>query len=144
MTTKEDQFQFWLMEMSEAIERFFRSIEPDVAARLDFSPESLKELENLALATYPHIDDLKKPSESKMVDGMARYVGEVFRKNLGGKWFIDYSDEKNAFYGLPQLKEMKGQRTQICPLTLVSASTDRRSGEFITKVFNNIYKNSQS
>lgn len=74
---------------------------------------------------------------------MARYVGQVFRKKLGGKWTIDYSDKKNAFYGLPQLVGMNGQRTQICPLTLVTASTDRRTGSFIRMVFDNNAKDAE-
>lgn len=138
---EDDQFQCWLMDTSDAIERFLQSIPADVGARLDFSADSLKEIEGLILATYPHIDELKKPSEAKLVDGMARYVGEVFRKHLGGQWFIDFADKKNAFYGLPQLKGMAGQRTQICPLTLVSASTDRRTGNFIHTVLENISRN---
>ena len=137
MTDADDQFQMWLMDMDEAIQRFRRSVSEDVATALDFTPESLSTLESVVLAKYNCVDEIKKPSEAKVVDGMARYVGQVFRKKLGGKWAIDYSDKKNAFYGLPQLVGMNGQRTQICPLTLVTASTDRRTGSFIRTVFDN-------
>jgi len=140
MTDADDQFQMWLMDMDEAIERFRHSVSEDVATALDFTPESLKTLESIVLAKYSCVDEIKRPSEAEPVDGMARYVGEVFRKKLGGKWMIDHSDQKNAFYGLPQLVEMNGQRTQICPLTLVTASTDRRTGSFIRTVFNSSAK----
>lgn len=135
MTDADDQFQMWLMDMDEAIERFRQSVSEDAAKALDFTPESLSTLESVVLAKYTCVDEITKPSEAKAVDGMARYVGEVFRKKLGGKWTIDYSDRKNAFHGLPQLVGMSGQRTQICPLTLVTASTDRRTGSFIRTVF---------
>ncbi|MGI2035626.1 hypothetical protein ACRQ1B_24920 [Rhizobium panacihumi] len=138
MTEEQDQFEFWLMDMDDAIENFRRSIPAELASRLDFSDESLKILESFVLEIYPDVETIKQSGEAKMIDGMSRYVGEVFRKHLGGRWFIDYSDKKNAFYGLPQLKNLKGQIVQICPMTLVSASTDRRRGDFIFSVFSNM------
>lgn len=141
MSNEDDQFQVWLMDMSDAIERFRLSIPADVAARLDLSPESLTVLEEFLLASYRTVDDVKRQSEAKLVDGMARYVGQVFRKHLGGKWTIDFADKANAFYGLPQLTGMTGQRAQICPLTLITASVDRRTAKFIRTIFDNNLRN---
>jgi hypothetical protein len=141
MTKQEDQFQVWLMDMSDAIERFQQSLPNELRGRLDYSPESLDVLEGFALTKYPSPEDAKKPSEAAAVDGMARYVGEVFIKRLGGRWMIDHSNPKNAFYGLPQLSGMAGQQVQLCPLTLVTASLDRRTGSFIRQVFDNNRRN---
>lgn len=138
MSKEDDQFQVWLMNMNDAIDSFRQSIPTEVAARLDFSADSLSSIEGLALSNYNTIDDIKQLSEAKSVDGMARYVGQVFRKYFGGKWTIDFTDKNNAFYGLPQLVEMDGQRTQICPLTLITASVDRRTGIFIRTIFDNL------
>ena len=142
MADHDDQFQHWLMDMDDAIARFLATMPEADARKLDFSAESLKAIEAFALRAYASIDALKQPSESVAVDAMARYVGETFRRHLGGNWFIDFSDPKNAFYGLPQLKGMRGQTAQICPMTLASASTDRRKGDFIHTVFRNIEKRS--
>ena len=144
MADQDDQFQHWLMDMDDTIARFLAKMPDDDARQLDFSAQSLNAIEAIALRVYAGIDELKKPSESAAVDAMARYVGETFRRHLGGKWFIDFTDQKNAFYGLPQLKDMRGQTTQICPMTLVSASTDRRKGDFIHTVFRNIEKRSMN
>lgn len=141
MTNQEDQFEVWLMDMSDAIERFRLSIPKSVGERLDFSPDSLNAIEAFILATYSNVDEIKEQSEAQMVDGMARYVGQVFRKHLGGKWSIELVDKQNVFYGLPQLVGMAGQSTQICPLTLVTASTDRRTGKFIKTIFDNHMQN---
>lgn len=141
MTKEDDQFQMWLMDMTDAITRFRQSVPDNIGARLDFSPNSLAAIEEFALATYPTVADAKKKTEAKLVDGMARYVGQVFRKHLGGKWTINFADKKNAFYGLPQLTDMDGQKTQVCPLTLVTASLDRRTGKFIRTVFDNHLRN---
>lgn len=139
-TTEDDQFQVWLMDMGDAIERFRASLPQNTSMQLDFSPESLSVAESFALERYSSIDEVKRQSEANLIDGIARYVGQVFRKNFGGKWIIDYSDPKNAFYGLPQLTGMVGQRTQMCPLTLVTSSVDRRTGKFIKTIFDNYKK----
>ena len=144
MADQDDQFQHWLMDMDDAIARFLATMPDADTQKLDFSADSLKAIEALALRAYAGIDELKKPSEAVAVDAMARYVGETFRRHLGGKWFIDFADQKNAFYGLPQLKDMRGQTAQICPMTLVSAATDRRKGDFIHTVFQNLEKRSRA
>ena len=137
MTDGDDAFQCWLMDMDDAIDRLRRALPEAVGASLDFSPDSLAAIERFALGLYPTVQDAKRPEEAVRIDGMARYVGEVFRKSLGGQWRIDFSDAKNAFHGLPQLVAMRGQRVQICPLTLVTASLHRRTGRFLRLVFDN-------
>jgi len=123
------------MDMADAIERFRQSLPESVRERLDFSPESLNVIEALVLGEYSSPEQLQKHGDVALIDGMARYVGQVFRQHFGGKWFIDYGDPKRAFYGLPQLRDMAGRRTQQCPITLVTASADRRTGKFIKTVF---------
>lgn len=125
------------MEMDDAISMYRRTLPKSLADKLDFSPDSLGAMERHILETYANVTEAKAPKEAKRLDAMARYVGEVFRKHFGGKWKIDYSDKKNAFYGLPQLAGMKGQDVQFCPLTLVTASTHRRTGTFVRKIFDN-------
>lgn len=134
---EEDLFQYWLIDMDDAIERFRDSLPANIAEQLDFTPDSLNVIEAYILERYAAFDDIKKPSEAYAADAMARYVGEVFRKNFGGKWIIDYADKKNVFFGLPQLRGMAGQRAQMCPRALVTASTGRRSGNFFRKIFDN-------
>lgn len=137
MSEEFDQFQAWLMEMDDAISAFRRTLPKAISDKLDFSAGSLGVLEKLILDTYPDVAAAKAPAESRRLDGMARYLGEVFRKHFGGKWKIDHSDRKNAFYGVPQLAGMKSQNVQFCPLALVTASTQRRTGSFFSKLFEN-------
>ena len=82
MTSENDQFQLWLLDISDAIERFRQSLPPDLTARSNFSSESLSDVEAHALAKYPTASDIKQPSEAAVVDGMARYVGEVSGNTL--------------------------------------------------------------
>jgi hypothetical protein len=136
-----DKFEYWLMDMDDALIRFVDTLPTEIKAQIDFSPESLVVLEAWLLSKYSDTDKIMLMTESKVVDGAARYVGEVFRRCLGGKWVIDFKDKNNVFYGLPQLSGLPGQTVQICPLTLVTASTDRRTGKFLYTIYLNNKKN---
>jgi hypothetical protein len=127
----EEKFEYWLMDMNDAIERFIHMMPNEISERLDYSVESLSVLEAWFLEKYKSLEQIKPQSEAGIVDGAARYIGETFRKILGGKWTLDLSDGKNAFYGLPQLIGCKNQVTQICPIKLVSVSISRRTGNLI-------------
>ena len=131
------------MEMQDAISAYRRTLPKSLADKLDFSPDSLGVMEAHILETYANVNEAKAPTEAARVDAMARYVGEVFRKHFGGKWKIDYSDKKNAFYGRPQIAGMKSQEVQFCPLALVTASTQRRTGTFFRNIFDNYVRDSK-
>lgn len=132
-----ERFEYWLADMDDALTRFLDSLPGEVKGRLDHSPQSLSALEEWLLSRYPGTDAMLPTSESQVVDGAARYVGEVFRRSLGGKWTIECKDQRNAFYGLPQLTGLPGQQAQLCPLTLVTTSADRRTGKFLQMVYLN-------
>lgn len=131
----QDRFEFWLMEMDESIRRFSDSLPEEETKRLDFSVGSLSCLEFWLISRYDGPMDIMRPTEAGVHDGAARYIGETFRKNLGGKWKIDFADKKNVFFGVPQINEMKGQVTQFCPHALVTTLLDRRSGGFLAAIF---------
>ena len=53
---KEDQFQLWLAEMDDALDRFLRRLPMGVAMRLDYTQASLLVLEKwLRLALSPSL-----------------------------------------------------------------------------------------
>jgi hypothetical protein len=126
--------------MDPALDRFVKSLPNPIA--MDYSIASLGLLEDFLIKKYPDAKSALLPSEGEIVDGAARYLGEVFRVRLGGgSWFIDYRDEKNAYFGLPQLRDVPGQKVQICPHTLVTTAIDRRTGTFLANIFFNLKKN---
>lgn len=135
-----DGFQYWLMEMDDAIEYFMKSIPNEISIKLDYTPESLLVLEEYILHKYADIESARKKSEAKFFDGASRYLGELFRKLDGGKWYIELERKDNFFYGLPQVVGGKNQVTQLCPLALVRASTDRRKGDYLYKILMNRIK----
>ena len=129
-----EKFQYWLVEMDSALESFFKFLPTEMRTELDYTPASVDTLERWLLRKYETIDSLKLDTEKVIWDGASRYIGETFRKCLGGKWHIDKPNKKIMFSGLPQLVEMRGQVGPVCPLTLVSAALDRRVGNFISSL----------
>lgn len=128
---KEDQFQLWLAEMDDALDRFLRRLPMGVAMRLDYTQASLLVLEKWLLDRFPDFETTRPLESSLDLDGAARYFGETLRREFGGKWFVNLNEEKLIFFGVPQLRGMRGQATQICPLATITASTERRTGKFL-------------
>ena len=69
---------------------------------------------------------------------MTVYIGETFRKYIGGKWFIDLENKNNVFYSMPVLKspEYKGV-TSKSPLTYATACISRNKGDYISTILRN-------
>jgi len=141
MTTddEEELFENWLAHMDDALAEFIARLPPALKAALDFAPASLDRLEAFLLERYPNLEAIKAAPQPDL-DGAARYVGEVFRRNIGGRWRMRTDDPKYVYAGLPELTFSATKDTPVCPITLVSASLDRRTGVFISTVFSNSAK----
>jgi hypothetical protein len=133
-----EKFEAWLIHMDDALAVFARHFAGSTEAWLDYSPNALASLEAWLLSKYSDVQSIKSSQESEVLDGASRFLGEIFRKNLDGKWFIDFSDPKNIYFGLPQLRGMQGQKTQFCPITVVTAALDRRNGVYFDGIFNRL------
>lgn len=136
MTATRADFEHWLFEMDDRLEEFVSVLPSTLSTQMDYSADSLSLLEEWLLTKYGSVDEILKESEKQMLDMLARYVGETLRKNVGGIWNIDLKNKKNVYYRMPVI-EKQGNWTE-CPVTLVTASTDRRSGNFMTGVLNSI------
>ncbi|MDX1616958.1 MAG: hypothetical protein R3300_21805 [Candidatus Promineifilaceae bacterium] len=121
--------------MDDAIKEMLRHLPPNVVNQLDFTPESLRVVEAWLLATFPDIETLLKRENAMILDGIARYVGETFRENLGGEWILETEDPKMAHYSLPSLKLSGNRRATLTPATLVTTTVHRRKGDFLLSVF---------
>ena len=132
-TTRED-FESWLVDMDDALDRFFAVLPSEVCERLDYSPASLDILEKWILDRYESTDQMLPASEATTVDGLARYVGEAIRKAIGGRWGIRLDDPRYVFYGLPEIIGYSDKPTSLCPISLATASADRRSGRYLSGV----------
>jgi hypothetical protein len=136
-TEKADQFQVWVIHMDDAMAEFMQTLPVELQEKLNHSVASLDALEAWLLARYDSIEHSKPKSESLVLDGAARYVGEIFRIVTGSRWDIQLDDPKTLFFGVPVLKGGKLGVIPACPLTMVTASLDRRTGRYLSGIVKN-------
>jgi hypothetical protein len=135
-----DGFEGWLIFMDETIQQFVDDLPEEVACRLDFTPGSLEPLELWLLNKYASPADILQPSENWLLDRVSRYVGETIRRAAGGNWGIDLDRPNYVFYGIPEIRNERGGAE--CPASLVTASLDRRRGNYMKTVVQNMVKES--
>ena len=102
--------------------------------------QSLDAIESFILDRYEGTQAILVQSEKDILDGIARYIGETFRKELGGHWEIRLDDPRYAYYGLPQLTGFSERDTPICPHSLATACADRRKGTYLRAILENSKK----
>ncbi len=133
-------FQHWLIDIPKALERLMQRLPLEVKEKLEYSVESLDVLEEYLLNQYASIQEIKQ-APPDILNGYAIYVGETFRKVLADKtdrdpniWTIELDRSDYVFYNLPLIKI--GAYID-CPMTLVTASLDRRRGNYLSKILTN-------
>jgi hypothetical protein len=131
----DDKFQCWLIEMDFAIDSLQEIFSSEGLGCLDYSVESLGVLENWLQSKYQNLDSTRNSFGNKILDISACYVGETLRKNFGGGWILNTTDPKRVFYGIPELKGIRNQTGQICPLALVTTLISRGQKGFLRKIF---------
>ena len=134
-----DDFQEWLILIDFKMNYFTKEFAEEQKLTLDYSSRSLDELECWILTNF---DDHKKLiADSKLLDYMTIYVGETFRSYIGGKWFIDLKNKRNAYYSMPVLTD-PSYRGEVykAPMTFVTACISRKKGNYISWILNNCIK----
>lgn len=132
-----DDFEYWLASMDEMLDDFMSKLPREYRSQLDFSPASLDVLEAWVLEKYPDTISMLSKNESELVNGLACYIGETFRKATNTHWSIRFDDPKFVFFALPILVDTN-EATLDCPITLATATADRRKGTYLRTVLENI------
>ena len=134
-----ENFEEWIILIPFKMEYFTNTFAVENNLKLDYSMESLDELEKWILSNYKKVNDLIE--DRKTLDYLTVYIGETFRKYIGGKWYIDLENKKNVFYSMPVLTspEYKGV-TCKSPMIYATASIDRQKGNHISTILKNSMK----
>lgn len=103
MAYTQEDFQEWIFFISDKLDYMTDTFAKENGLNLDFSVESIDALEEWMLAHYSSPQDLI--NDPRMHDLLTVYIGETYRQHLGGKWFIDLENKKNAYYAMPILKD---------------------------------------
>jgi hypothetical protein len=139
--SERERFQHWLMAMDDAIDRFITLMPPDTKKLMDGTPSSLDALEAQLLSNFVSPAQVRAPDQTKFVDGAARYLGEIYRIGSQSQWTLDLENKDAVFYRIPALRG-GFLKAPLCPLTTISACTDRRTGTFLSTIFKNVCKQS--
>ncbi len=126
------EFQTWLAKDLEVRVE----LEAMIGDVLGIDELSLDALEAFLLARYGAPGDVYQLTERGVLDAAGRHIGLVMLFKVdGAKWGIDLENENNAYYRLPIIKLPDG--AEECPLTLATASIDRRTGTYLRTVVEN-------
>lgn len=135
MITTRAGFNEWVNTMESAIEQFLKALPKETAEQLDFTLPSLSVMEKWLLERYDSLQAIMLPEEAFYLDRAARYVGETILKYAQGEWDIDLENPYAAYYQRPVIRTASWID---CPSTLVTASLDRRKGNYIQQVVSNL------
>ena len=114
-----EEFQAFVFEMDDVLDAFISSARSE-NFELNYSLGSLNQLEAYIDSRGDSRDDWN------FINRAARYLGEVFRKNVGGIWTLSLDDPKNINYRLPIIANYSDLDMEFCPLAIVRNYVIRR------------------
>ena len=80
MAYTKENFEEWIILIDSKMEYFTDAFAGENNLKLDYSIESLDEIENWILGNYSEIKDLI--GDAKTLDYLTVYIGETFRKDI--------------------------------------------------------------
>jgi hypothetical protein len=129
MVNEDDEFEFWLIEMDDALEEFLRTLPESMRTKMGYTRESLNLLEAWILDKFASPEQLLEDSNAHVLDGLARYVGETLRRAIGGRWRLG-----TAPLRVPELYGPELSETPVLPHSLIGAAVDRRTGQYLSGI----------
>jgi hypothetical protein len=114
-----EDFEMFLFYMDDVLEAFIDQVE-ETGVELDYSLDSLDRLETYLIEQEAQpLSDLHGHS--------SQYVGEVARKNFGGKWILSLDMKENSlYYGKPVVVGHTQYDVQFAPYSIVATFLRRR------------------
>lgn len=106
-----EQFEHFLFEMSDVLEAFVLAASRS-GFKLDYSLESLDDLERYWDSTG------ERERDGLVANQAARYLGETFRRNLGGKWTLCVKDSDYLYLKLPVISDYAKMDIEFCPIMI--------------------------
>ncbi len=136
MSYTQENFQEWIFLIGEKMDALTQDFAKENSLNLDYSIHSLDEIEIWIIGTYLTIQELR--NDHKMLDLLTIYIGETFRKHIGGKWVMDTEDQENAYYMMPTLTSPHYMgEVYKSPRTFATASIPRKKGNYISTILKN-------
>lgn len=123
----EEKLQHFLFEMDDVLELFIAAAQA-AGFRFDYSIDSLSALERFMLVQSNPTSD-----NSELENRAARYLGEVFRRSLGGKWELCLKDPKYLYYKLPVIGGYSKLPIEFCPIEVIANFVARKESGLLKR-----------
>jgi hypothetical protein len=108
-----EKFQFYIFEMDDVLEAFIAEAK-EAGVTLDYSLPSLDALEPYLLVK------LEAGANRDLLRNQGgRYVGETFRKLIGGHWELCLKDPSYLYFKLPVVTGYSAKPIEFCPNEVV-------------------------
>jgi hypothetical protein len=107
-----EKFEHFLFEMDDVLEEFVETAS-QAGFNLNYSVDSLADLERFITANSEH-------SDSSFNNRAARYLGEVFRKLVGGKWELCLKNPRYMYFKLPVISSYSTHSIEFCPIEVIA------------------------
>ncbi|WP_152249346.1 hypothetical protein [Xanthomonas maliensis] len=114
-----EKFQEFVFEMDDALEGLIAAAAAE-GISLDYSIDSINSLEVLIDFFYG------KPDATRNITRCSRYLGEIFRREIGGHWDLCQDDPRNIYYKLPVITNFSAIRADFCPIAIIENYISRR------------------
>lgn len=134
---EKDQFEEWLFIMDDRLSDFIESLPENIKNEMDYSADSLDIIERWLLSLFSKSETILEEKNKFFLDGLSRYIGETYRKQLTGKWSINIDDPEFVFYGLPIITDSEKNETIICPISMSTTTIVRNQGTFLSTILKN-------
>jgi len=130
-----EEFEIWLFEMDNALDDLFELFkEKDLEELKKYSLDSLNIIEEWLLIKFNLPDEILEKSNKIILDSSSRFIGEVIRKKVSGKWSIELKDKDDAYFGIPVIVSKDEKHFFDCPHSLTTALLDRREKQWLKGV----------
>lgn len=120
----DEELRSWLDAQREQFPAWVSDYAPGTDPETDwsFAPETLAALEAVALRTVRSAPGLGEPQFLGFRDGAAWYLGETFRRNLGGRWVQTRKPGRRNF---PRVMGLGPRQTaRITPVLVLEAALE--------------------
>lgn len=133
MSYTQEDFQEWIFFISDKMDKFTDTFSKDNHLILDYTLASLNDVERWILDNYSEIKELL--ADKVTLDRLTIYIGETFRKYIGGKWFMDLKNKQNTYYSVPVLTDPSYRGVvYLTPMFFATASINRNKGNYISSI----------
>ena len=124
-------YQVWSVFRHDYIHNFIVTLSVEDQKALDFSIEALNIVEAWLLNKFPNLEAFFEGNDEPDLDGIMCYIGETFRKNLGGKWGINLDNPDEDYYQIPVIINSENVLIPIIsPLHIMIKAINKHMGSY--------------